>query len=1474
MSDLSDQNTAISTTTTTITTTTLCEEYKLNSSTNSNNSSDNNNDLHVSIGAIQIAEENKRVENENKEITELYKQKNMEFHRKEVTRLREGSILNLEKKGLVSLISQRFQTPDTASYTKPNGVAAISIKERIISQKKEFEKKKVDEEIQQREKVINLTENGVLEESVLIERMNKIRKTVTPESQDIDEKEEQKNNKTNSHAKSAENTGKDSSSASTSTNEQKSHIKKTGDSTSTPSASIPPLNISPISLKQIQQQPPQVISSPKSIPTTSATPTGPTSKKPKKSDDKKVKANKKVASPSVSVSASPSSPALGGVSSPSGTVRRRRGGKELVALSKDFEKNIQIYMTIPNLTQVIKNPQPPQPITPVTQNFINELIASNSPAPLLSAQDSSLSLHKINNTLSNASGGSKLVSSSDSQLLTSTSLRVKALKAPFEILFILPNQSKKKLMCKGSDTIEQIKERLTTEYLSVFISKSTSPVKYGADSFVLLDYHNTPLERTLTLNKCEYVIDKRSNGLLPKLKMVEKSQFLDADPVNELTAIENETIKKLVPNINNWKGEEVDYFRKLTSRLRYEALPDIKGSIQSTLLVRLSPLPVPVISSRILVSVFLAITQVTKTLIIEPGETADDLLVRIYTKNYAKHLPNVKPSDFVLKVIGSADYIHGPHDMRTFETIRTHIIQGTKPLLTMIQRPKAELDPPPFTPRFDYPPEIAIDYDVNEYSSKSNEFDVLTHISIRDIKKPLKVKVMGACAIPTSYLKDEDSISVIVSMAIFHGIECLSKGSTSLISTAPISLVSPSGLETLPTFSIDWNETITFTNLDYANIPMDARLCISLYATTNTSGTTSNTTLVSSDGVNDISSGTNNNNSTEIDTTSLSKKDFAIGWVNLMLSDFKSELRSGIQQLTLWPDDIANPLGTCSNNPSSQAVTLLLQFEEFAQPVIFPSKNTKIPIVEPPTINSNDMREFFEGIIKLDPLSDLSKEKYSQLWALRHYSMLFPQVLPRLMLSVPWTQANAVDEAHSLISKWPKLKPYDALELLDAKHADRILREYAVSCLDELTDEELLDILLQLVQVLKYEPYHDTKLSRFLLKKAILSRSIGHAFFWYLKSDLHVDSISERFGILLESYLIASGMHRGELLKQLVVIDYLTDIAKKIKPLKDQDRREFMMKEMELIDWPKRFHLTLNPRFESNGLIISKCRYMDSKKLPLRLSFTNTDMGAESIEVIFKVGDDLRQDMLTLQMIKLMDKLWQKEGLDFKMSPYGCISTGDMIGMIEVVLNAETTAKIQKGAGGATAAFKLDPLANWLLAHNKTEPEYNKAVDTFILSCAGYCVATYVLGIGDRHNDNLMCTKLGRLFHIDFGHFLGNYKKKFGFKRERAPFVFTPDFCYVMGGKDSAKFSQFVNYCCDAYNILRKNAKLFMNLFAMMVSTGIPELQSMQDLNYLKESFSLELSEEKAREKFIGLIHESLSTKTTQFNNAIHILAH
>ena len=42
----------------------------------------------------------------------------------------------------------------------------------------------------------------------------------------------------------------------------------------------------------------------------------------------------------------------------------------------------------------------------------------------------------------------------------------------------------------------------------------------------------------------------------------------------------------------------------------------------------------------------------------------------------------------------------------------------------------------------------------------------------------------------------------------------------------------------------------------------------------------------------------------------------------------------------------------------------------------------------------------------------------------------------------------------------------------------------------------------------------------------------------------------------------------------------------------------------------------------------------------------------------------------------LLMQLWQNEGLYLHMTPYGCIATGQDQGIIEVVQNTETVAKV------------------------------------------------------------------------------------------------------------------------------------------------------------------------------------------------------
>ena len=62
-------------------------------------------------------------------------------------------------------------------------------------------------------------------------------------------------------------------------------------------------------------------------------------------------------------------------------------------------------------------------------------------------------------------------------------------------------------------------------------------------------------------------------------------------------------------------------------------------------------------------------------------------------------------------------------------------------------------------------------------------------------------------------------------------------------------------------------------------------------------------------------------------------------------------------------------------------------------------------------------------------------------------------------------------------------------------------------------------------------------------------------------------------------------------------------------------------------------------------------------QVPLRLVFENADDVGSKVVVMFKAGDDLRQDSVTLQLLRVMDDIWRTAGLNLHMNPYGCIAT-------------------------------------------------------------------------------------------------------------------------------------------------------------------------------------------------------------------------
>ncbi|CAB1425312.1 unnamed protein product [Pleuronectes platessa] len=382
-----------------------------------------------------------------------------------------------------------------------------------------------------------------------------------------------------------------------------------------------------------------------------------------------------------------------------------------------------------------------------------------------------------------------------------------------------------------------------------------------------------------------------------------------------------------------------------------------------------------------------------------------------------------------------------------------------------------------------------------------------------------------------------------------------------------------------------------------------------------------------------------------------------------------------------------------------------------------------------------------------------------------------------------------------------------------------------------------------------------------------------------LKDNLQDSQFSARYQHLLAALLCCVGRGlRDEFDRQCWLVSVLTKVSHKVRDAAPSSRQSVLR---DALDEMKQFfsinsscRLPLNPALLVTGINIQSCSFFNSNAVPLKLSFHNLDTLGDNINVIFKSGDDLRQDMLTLQMIRIMNKIWIQEGLDMRMVIFKCFSTGRGRGMVEMIPHADTLRKIQV-EHGVTGSFKDRPLADWLLKHNPTDEEYDKAVENFIYSCAGCCVATYILGICDRHNDNIMLKTSGHMFHIDFGKFLGHAQMFGNIKRDRAPFVFTSDMAYVINGGDkpSSRFHDFVDLCCEAYNVIRRHTHLFLNLLGLMLSCGIPELSDLEDLKYVHDALRPHESEADATMYFTRLIESSLGSVATKLNFFIHNLA-
>ena len=367
--------------------------------------------------------------------------------------------------------------------------------------------------------------------------------------------------------------------------------------------------------------------------------------------------------------------------------------------------------------------------------------------------------------------------------------------------------------------------------------------------------------------------------------------------------------------------------------------------------------------------------------------------------------------------------------------------------------------------------------------------------------------------------------------------------------------------------------------------------------------------------------------------------------------------------------------------------------------------------------------------------------------------------MTKFVKSVAWHDQNEAKQAVQLLPKWTQIEVDDALELLGPTFDNPAVRAYAVERLGKSDDDELLLYLLQLVQALKFEQtspgvgddsVSDSTLARFLISRATNNLRLGNYLHWYLmvecddrspdQKDKHRKLFAKvEFDFMAELMQRPDGTERRKtLLRQGELITILSKISKEIRfsredrPKKAQRLRKYIADpKNDLMTFDPPLPLPLNPDVSVVGCYPEEAIVFKSSLFPLLIHFKTSD--GLKYPVIFKTGDDLRQDQLVIQIISLMDRLLQKENLDLKLSPYRILATSANAGAVQFVPSMSLAAASAKYRGSILAYLKAN--------NPDVKADFGvrkETMDTYVKSCAGYCVITYLLGVGDRHLDNLL----------------------------------------------------------------------------------------------------------------------------------------
>ncbi|XP_058413011.1 phosphatidylinositol 3-kinase catalytic subunit type 3 isoform X1 [Diceros bicornis minor] len=408
-------------------------------------------------------------------------------------------------------------------------------------------------------------------------------------------------------------------------------------------------------------------------------------------------------------------------------------------------------------------------------------------------------------------------------------------------------------------------------------------------------------------------------------------------------------------------------------------------------------------------------------------------------------------------------------------------------------------------------------------------------------------------------------------------------------------------------------------------------------------------------------------------------------------------------------------------------------------------------------------------------------------------------------------------------------------------------------------------------------------LCTFLISRACKNSTLANYLYWYVIVECEDQDTQQRDPKTHEMYLNVMRRFSQALLKgdksvrvmrsllaaQQTFVDRLVHLMKAVqresgnRKKKNErlqallgDNEKMNLADVELIPLP------LEPQVKIRGIIPETATLFKSALMPAQLFFKTEDGG--KYPVIFKHGDDLRQDQLILQIISLMDKLLRKENLDLKLTPYKVLATSTKHGFMQFIQSVPV-AEVLDTEGSIQNFFR-----KYAPSENGPNGISAEVMDTYVKSCAGYCVITYILGVGDRHLDNLLLTKTGKLFHIDFGYILGRDPKPLP-----PPMKLNKEMVEGMGGTQSEQYQEFRKQCYTAFLHLRRYSNLILNLFSLMVDANIPDIALEPDktVKKVQDKFRLDLSDEEAVHYMQSLIDESVHALFAAVVEQIHKFA-